>query len=84
MATAGSKQAAADQAEFDPKWEWQENDTSFSYRIHLSGTHSHVLHANGNGFPAPAPASMMHITCMTTLLSPLLACLHVFCKKKRL
>jgi len=35
MATAGSKQAAAavaDQAEFDPKWEWQENDTSFSYR----------------------------------------------------
>ncbi|XP_066365630.1 uncharacterized protein [Miscanthus floridulus] len=43
MATAGSKQAvaaaaaAADQAEFDPKWEWQENDTSFSYRIHTSG-----------------------------------------------
>ena len=72
--------AAADQAEFDPKWERQENDTSFSYRIHLSGTHSHVLHANGNGFPAPA--WMIHITCMTTLLSPLPACL-LFVKSKQ-
>ncbi|CAD6270986.1 unnamed protein product [Miscanthus lutarioriparius] len=45
MATAGNKQgggcckppaAAADQ-EFDPRYEWQENATSFILRIHLSG-----------------------------------------------
>ncbi|XP_066347178.1 inactive protein RESTRICTED TEV MOVEMENT 2-like [Miscanthus floridulus] len=37
MATAGSKHAAAADQEFDPRYEWQENATSFILRIHLSG-----------------------------------------------
>jgi hypothetical protein len=47
-AAAGNKQggggcckpppAAADQELLDPRYEWQENATSFILRIHLSGT----------------------------------------------